>query len=91
MTNLKIKWMVFKVNQEVSDNLTEKCYADPDNAELEAFADRAYEEMWKSLEAFAAEMEIFTNGQVDAQTAKRMALCPKYSGKLEELMARWAA
>lgn len=91
MTNLKTKWMVFKVNQMVSDELCDKCFDDPENEELEAFSDRAYEEMWKSLEEFAAEMESFTNGEVDVKTAKRLALCPKYSGRLEELMARWAA
>lgn len=91
MTDLKTKWMVFKVYQGVSDRLCEKCFADPDNEELEAFSDRAYEDMFAALEAFAAEMESFTGGQVDVKTAKRMALCPKYSGKLEELMSRWVA
>ena len=91
MADLKNKWMAYKVSQEISDELCEKCFADPENEELEASSDRAYEEMFKALEDFAAEMEAFTNGQVDAKTAKRMAICPKYSGQLELLMARWAA
>ena len=88
MTNA-LRW--YRIINVRRDELCDKCFADPDNEELEAFSERAYEEMWKSLEEFAAEMESFTNGEVDVKTAKRMALCPKYSGKLEELIARWAA
>lgn len=91
MTSLKIKWMAYKVAEMTNDEVMEKWYADPENEELEAFADRTYEVMWELLEAFAAEMESFTNGEVDAKTAKRLAMCPKYSGRLEDLMNRWVA
>lgn len=90
MQEVKSKWMVYKVNEMVSDEVSERWYADPENEELERFADRAYEEMHRALDEFCAEVERFTGGQVDARTAKRMAVCPKYSGKLEALMARVA-
>ena len=91
MTDLKAKWMAYTVAEMTNDNVMAKWEADPENEELEAFADRTYEVMWELLEAFAVEMEIFTKGQVDAHIAKRLAMCPKYSGRLEELMNRWAA
>ena len=91
MTDLKAKWMAYKVAAMTNDNVMAKWEADPENEELEAFADRTYEVMWELLEAFAAEMEAATNGQVDAKTAKRLVLCPKYSGRLEDIMNRWAA
>ena len=86
-----IKWMVFKVYEGVNDKLFEKCEADPENEELEVQSQDAYERMWESLDKFAAELENFTDGQVDVKTARRMVTCPKYRGRLEDLMKRIAA
>lgn len=89
--DLKIKYEVFRINQGVSDTLLERSYADPDNEELDAFSDKAYDEMWKSLDRFADALIEFTDGRLDRATIRRMALAPKYSGHLEELMRRIAA
>ena len=91
MTNLKAKYMVYRVNSMVLDELMEKLEAYPENEELDAFADRVYEETWKSLDSLCEEMERFTGGEVDRKTARKLAICPKYSDRLESLMARWAA
>ena len=89
--NLKEKWMAYKVAEMTNDKVMEKWYADPENEELEAYADVTYESMWNLLESFAAAVEEATNGEVDVKTAKRLAMCPKYSGRLEELMMRLVA
>lgn len=91
MVTLKEKYLRMRVAEKHSDEMMKLAESEPENERLDAANDAAYTAWWDLLEEFAVEMERFTGGMVDAMTAKRMACCSKYSGRLEDLMKRWAA
>ena len=89
--DLKAKYQSYKVSKLVSDRIFDKWEADLDNEELEQLSDNAYRGMWDALDDFATSLEEFTSGQVDFATARKMAINPKFSGRLDDLMKRLAA
>lgn len=90
MQAIKAMYEDFKVKREANEIAFEAWDADLENEELEKASDEAYEAMWDALNAFAAELESFTGGQVTQADAKLMARNPKYSARLDTLMARVA-
>lgn len=89
--DVKTRYDAYMLLKDASDDLLEQCYADPDNDNLDDLADRAYEAMWSALDDLADALAHLTAGQLDRQTVRRMATCPKYRDRFEDLMNRLAA
>jgi hypothetical protein len=91
VNDLKAKYQLYKVSKLVSDRIFDKWESDIDDEELEQFSDNAYRGMWDALDDFATSLEEFTSGQVDFATARKMAINPRFSDRLDDLMSRLTA
>lgn len=89
--DLKIKYQVLQVCKMVNERVLARWEADLDNEELEQFSDATERDMWKAADRFATALEEFTDGRIDFATARKMAIKPQYSDKLDDLMKRLAA
>ena len=89
--DLKTKYQVLTVCKMVNDKITARWEADLDNEELERFSDVTDARMWDAADSLAAALEEFTGGRIDFATARKMAVNPRYSGRLDDLMSRLTA
>lgn len=90
-SEIRTKYDVFRVYEMVSDRLTQESIENPDDELLEERSERAYEDMWRALDGLADALVEFTGGQLDRFDVRRMAMSPKYRGRLDDLMRRLAA
>lgn len=90
MRTLKALYADFKAKRDENERAYDAWEANLEDEDLERESDDAYLAMWDSLNAFADAMEDVTDGQVTAADARNMARNPKYSRRLDALMARVA-
>ena len=85
MENLKMLFTNY-INLEAAANAADSAWEqDPENEELEAAFDRAYEAEHEARQALIDEIVSFTSGRIDAAVARKML-----GSKRDELMALMA-
>lgn len=88
MKNLKYLLKALKIAEENANKADAAWECDPENEELEAAFDKAYEKEHKAFENLVGEIVKVTAGKIDRNTARTMVI--KKRGQLETLIARAA-
>lgn len=77
----------FGIEDDYDDDVYDK-FTETDEGWKRIWSDhcKAMDDWREAMSAFCESMERFTDGQVDASTARKMATTPRYAERLEEII-----